>query len=184
MKRILMLSLIVAISHLTAAEEQVDTKPEDVGKELRRMILKAEPEELGAEPSEEFPRIYAIVTDWRIGKEHIATVGAANSGWASLYTTSTFGIIGGESQEEVRLATIRCVKTADRYFNLSYPTDEWPYPAEGEIYFYLKTFDGLRVIKAIESEIHDQSHPAAPLFFAVQDIVTALRHTHESSDSQ
>ncbi|MEM9916296.1 MAG: hypothetical protein AAF911_15180 [Planctomycetota bacterium] len=184
MKRLLMLSVVLAISNVVFAEEWEDDNPEDVGKELRHMILNATSDQLGAEPSEEFPRIYAVITDWRIRNGHIATVGSANNGWASLYTTARFGVIGGEEHDEVRTAAIRCVKIADQFFNLSEPTEEWSYPVEGEIYFYLKTFEGLRVIKVLESEIYNQSHPTTPLFAATQDIVTALRHVSEANDSE
>jgi hypothetical protein len=77
--------------------------PADMGRALRQMMLTSAPEKSLTKPTAEFPRIYAVLTDWQID-EHIATIFSASTGDASLYTTSTFGIIGGQGHETVRNA--------------------------------------------------------------------------------
>ena len=70
------------------------------------MMLTTSPQEIGVKPTKEFRRVYGILMDWPIG-EQIATVFSSSTGAASLYTTSTFGIIGGEGHETVRAAARR-----------------------------------------------------------------------------
>ena len=62
------------------------------------MMLTTPPVRTGEKPTKEFPRVYGILMDWPVG-EQTATVFSSSSGAASLYTTSTFGIIGGEGHE-------------------------------------------------------------------------------------
>ena len=99
----------------------------DAGRDLRIMMLTTPPEKTGDKTTEEFPRVYAVLMDWAIG-EQTATVFSTSTGAASLYTTSTFGIIGGEGHETVRTAAMSFVRTADRFFDASAPTTEYPYP--------------------------------------------------------
>src|SRR5947208_16778437 len=81
-----------------------------------------------------------------MGKQ-TATVFSSSTGAASLYTTSTFGIIGGEGHETVRTAAIRFIRAADRLFDSATPTTEYPYPAADRVRFYLLTFEGVRVLR-------------------------------------
>src|SRR5215213_9365211 len=67
----------------------------DVGRELRRLMLTTTAEKVGEKPSKEFPRVFGVLMDFPIG-ENTATIFSTSVGAASLYTTSTFGIIGGE----------------------------------------------------------------------------------------
>src|SRR3712207_73110 len=90
--------------------------PADAGRALRRTMPTTPPAALGAEPTESCPRVYGVLMDWPIG-EHTATVFSSSTGAASLYTTSTFGIIGGEGHGSVRAAATRFVRAADRFFD-------------------------------------------------------------------
>src|SRR5262249_26588501 len=119
--------------------------PADAGRALRQMVLTMAPADIGVKRSQDFPRVFGILMDWPIG-EQTATIFSDCTGGASLYTTSTFGIIGGEGHETVRAAAIRFVRGADHLFNSAAPTTEFPYPAHDRIRFYLLTFDGVRVL--------------------------------------
>ncbi len=61
--------------------------------------------ELGIEASDEFPLVYGVLLEFPVG-DATATVVAMCDGNASLYTTSTFGVIGGFAHESVREAAI------------------------------------------------------------------------------
>ena len=63
-------------------------------RQLRSQALVTPPAQLGIAPSEDFPIVYGAVMDWPVGEE-TATVVAFCDGNVSLYTTSTFGVIGG-----------------------------------------------------------------------------------------
>lgn len=138
------------------------------------MMLASAPAAFGAEPTDEFPRLYAILMEWSIG-EHIATVFGSSTGGASLYTTSSFGIIGGEGHENVRAAAIRFVRAADGVFDASSPTTEFPYPAQGRVRFYLLTFKGVRFIDCDIASIENGTSAYAKLFDLGQSVLTELR---------
>lgn len=151
--------------------------------ELRMRILKAPPADYGIEPSSEYPRVYGVVMDWPLG-EHIATVVSLCDGNTSLYTTSTFGIIGGHGYEAVRDRARAFVKAADQYYDDASATSEFPYPNASQVRFYLLTFDGVRVTEASLEDVIKEKHRYAPLFFQGQEVLTELRliMDHESKD--
>jgi hypothetical protein len=105
-----------------------NSDPASAGKELRRMMLTMPPQDLGVSPTKEFPRVCGILMDWPVGR-NTATIFSSSTGSASLYTTSTFGIIGGEGHASVRAASAAFVKAADRFYDAAAPTSEYPYPA-------------------------------------------------------
>jgi len=129
---------------------------------------------VGEKPSKDFPRVYGVLMDWPIG-EDIATVFSSSSGAASLYTTSTFGVIGGEAHETVRTAAISFVRASDRLFDVATPTSEYPYPAEGRVRFYLLTFDGVRVLDTDLASIENGTSKYLEFFNRGQAVLTELR---------
>ena len=152
--------------------------PADAGRALRQMMLTSPPAKSGVQPSSEFPRVYGILMDWPIG-DQIATVFSTSTGAASLYTTSTFGIIGGEGHESVRAAAIKFTRAADRHFEASTPTTDYPYPAANRVRFYLLTFDGVRVIDTDSISIENGSSKYVDLFGLGQSVLTELRQVRE-----
>lgn len=149
-------------------------KPEDIGRALRLMMLTTRPSKTGDKPTPEFPRIYGVLMDWPLDKQ-IATVFATSQGSASLYTTSTFGILGGEGHEAVRNAAKEFVRSADRHFDLSTATTEFPYPANDRVRFYFLTFGGVRVIDTDLATINRRTNLFTGLFGLGQDVLTQLR---------
>ena len=148
--------------------------PADAGRDLRIMVLTTPPEKTGDKPTKEFPRIYGILMDWPIGEE-TATVFSTSTGAASLYTTSTFGIIGGEGHETVRIAATSFVRAADHFFDASTPTAVYPYPTADRVRFYFLTFGGVRVIDTDLASITNRTSKYAELFGRGQAVLTELR---------
>jgi hypothetical protein len=176
-KRTIVILLLGFFSFLTRSKGEPPSpqkNPADVGRALRQMMLTTSPAKTGEKPTKEFPRIYGILMDWPLG-DQIATVFSTSTGAASLYTASTFGIIGGEGHETVRAAARRFVRGADRYFDSSTPTTEYPYPGGDRVRFYLLTFDGVRVIDTDLASITDGSSRYAELFGLGQSVLTELR---------
>ncbi len=139
------------------------------------MMLTTPPKDIGAKPTKEFPRVYAVLIDWPLGDGVIATVVSSSTGGASLYTTSTFGIIGGEGHDTVRAAAKALVRASDRHLTAASPTTEFPYPREGHVRFYFLTFDGVRVIDTDLATITDGTNKYAELFGLGQAVLTELR---------
>ena len=154
------------------------TNPADVGRKLRRMALTTPPQALGAKPTTEFPRVYAILMDWPI-PDDVVTVFSSATGAASLYTTSKFGVIGGEFHERVRAAAKALVKASDQHVTAAAPTTEFPYPQEGRVRFYFVTFDGVRVIDTDLATITGGTSKYSELFELGQAVLTELRRVTE-----
>jgi hypothetical protein len=157
-------------------------RPADAGRNLRAMMLSTPPEKLGASPSKEVPRVYGVLMDWPID-DQIATVFSSFNGAASLYTTSTFGIIGGEGHEAVRAAAIRFVLAADRLFDSATPTTEYPYPTAGRVRFYLLTFEGVRVVDTDLAAIENGTSGHLEFFNRGQAVLTELRLVTRHADN-
>jgi hypothetical protein len=160
----------------SAAQEKPSAPPKNpanAGRELRQMMLDTPPDKF-AKPAKEFPRVYAVLMDWPIDKE-TATILSSSEGAASLYTTSTFGIIGGEGHENVRKAAIKFVRAADRLYDEAKPTKEYPYPAANRVRFYLLTFQGVRVLEADLVTIASGKSKYTEYFGLGQDVLTELR---------
>ena len=138
------------------------------------MMLTMPSAKLGEKPAKEFPRVYGILMDWPTSKT-IATVFSTSTGAASLYTTSTFGVIGGEAHENVRNAAKNFVRAADRFFGDAKTTTEFPYPTTDRVRFYFLTFDGVRVIDTDLASMNDRTNKYSELFGLGQAVLTELR---------
>jgi hypothetical protein len=150
----------------------------DAGRSLRQLMLTSPAQRMGVKPTKEFPRVYGVLMDWPIG-DQTATVFASSTGAASIYTTSTFGIIGGEGHESVRTAATRFVSAADRLFESSTPTMTYPYPASDRVRFYLLTFGGVRVVDTDLASIEGGTSKYGEFFGLGQAVLTELRHVTE-----
>jgi hypothetical protein len=149
--------------------------PADAGRALRHMMLTTPPEKTGDNPTKDFPRVYGILMDWPVGDDVTATIFSTSTGAASLYTTSTFGVIGGEGHETVRAAAIRFTRAADRLYDAATPATEFPYPAADRVRFYLLTFDGVRVLDTDLASIEGRTSTYAEFFGLGQAVLTELR---------
>src|SRR6186997_3038858 len=75
----------------------------EIMKGLRTMMLTTPAAEAGFEPTESFPKVFGVVMDIAMSGGLTATVVSMYDGHASLYTTSTFGVLGGGiADEQVR----------------------------------------------------------------------------------
>jgi hypothetical protein len=126
-------------------EEKVE-KTAEIG--LRRMALASSAHSLHFSPDNEFPKVYGIIIDWEIGRA-MASILSMKDGSASLYTTTSFGIIGGSVHEKVRIAAENLVKIANTFFDSGKETTEYPYPKSDQVFFYLLTYDGVRQIPGV-----------------------------------
>lgn len=149
---------------------------------LRTMALTTPVSKLGFSSDEDFPLAYGVLTDWDIGGV-TATVMSMRDGTASLYTTSTFGIIGGHGHENVRIAADRYVKIAEKFITYGKAVSDFTYPKSGDVFFYILTYDGVRLCVGNEDAINNGSDPTCPLFAAAQDVLTSLRLITETQQN-
>jgi hypothetical protein len=177
MKRIVILIALLAL--VGCGRENIVNKKSRQAEELpgvalRRMVLTTPVEDLGFTADEEFPTVYGVLTEWDIDGVTV-TIMSLRDGTASLYTTSTFGIIGGEGRESVRHAALGYVKTAEQFGKSGKPVTEFAYPKNGQVFYYLLTYNGVRLVVGEETAIGRGSDPTLPLFGAAQDVMTELR---------
>jgi hypothetical protein len=170
-------AFLVYVASVSAAEEPKKSA-DDAGRELRRMFLTIPVDAAGIQRSSEFPHVWAVAMDWPIG-EQIATLAALADGSASVYTTGTFGIIGGIGHENVRTAAKQLVKKAESYCDASTATSDLSYPALDHVRFYFRTFEGIRVIEVPLRSVTDERGRYSDLFDLAQLVITELRKASE-----
>jgi len=151
------------------------SSPADAMRGLRVMALTTTAAEAGIGPNQRFPDVYGVVMDLPISNGHTASVFALCDGNASLYTTSTFGILGGIEHASVRTAAENFVSTAQSFYDLGQPTSDFGYPAPKQLRFYLLGYDGVRVLECSMEALEEENRTLLPLFAAGQDVLTQLR---------
>jgi hypothetical protein len=142
--------------------------------QLRTKMLTTPPSEFGITPTSGFPRVYGVLMDWPLG-ENTVTVVSLCDGNASLYTTSTFGVIGGVGHESVRVAASQFVRTADKHYSEAVATKEYPYPSAGSVRFYLVSFAGVRMIETDIDALTSGKDKCVDLWNDGQRVLTELR---------
>ncbi len=175
--RFIAAAILICVAHVTPAEEPKKGQ-KDAGRDLRKMFLTTPPEQFDIQPSEDYPRVCGIAMDWPIG-ENIATVISLSDGSASVYTTSTFGILGGIGAESVRTAAKKLVKEADRHYADSIATHDVSYPSLDHVRFFLVTFRGVRLIETDLRPLQEGRGKYATLFNLAQDVIGQLRMSSE-----
>ena len=150
----------------------------EVMRELRKKILTASASEMGLKSTKDYPRVHTALMDWPLGTNIISVYGSC-TGDASIYTTSTFGVIGGIGHETVRNAAHQFVKIAETHYDDAVPTKDLPYPKPGQIYFYLVCFDGVRMIDVAEESLRTGKDKCLDLGNAAQRLITELRMVTE-----
>jgi hypothetical protein len=147
---------------------------------LREMMLATPAEKLGIQRSDDFPRTYGALMDWPLGDGSIVSVAGLCDGNASLYTTSTFGVVGGVGHESVRKAAASFVKVADKFYADSVPTTDHGFPTGNRVKFFLVTFDSVRVIEENFDLVACGKSRFSELFNEAQRLITALRLVAET----
>jgi hypothetical protein len=160
----------------------LDQEPNPM-QEMRVKLLRESPAEYGIAPDANFPHVYGVLMDWPIDG-HTATVVSLCDGTASLYTTSTFGIIGGGGHEHVRREAVALVRAAAAYCDEAVPAQEFPNLPPMRVRFYLLTFNGVIVIECDAEAVMAGRHRMTPLFAQGQAVLTQLRHIMQARDGQ
>ena len=155
------------------------------GVALRHMVLTLSATERGAQPNAQAPSCFAVVLDWNVeGAAHrdalTASIYAGYDGSASLYTTGSFGIVGGEGHPQIRQAARDAIQVAQELWAGAQPVFEYPYPRDAEVHAYLIGYDGVRRVTGDFEELceQEQAHPLFKLFDAMQQVLTLLREAH------
>ncbi len=103
------------------------------------------------------------------------TVVSLSTGDASIYSTGTFGVLGGIGHETVRSAARNFVKVAERHHAEAASTKDYPYPKPGRVSFYLICYDGVRTIDLDLESLSTGKHRCSDLYEAAHRVITELR---------
>jgi hypothetical protein len=119
-KNAMLSKLIRKISSLFGSpmldKEKLKRKNASMMRELRTKILTTPLEKLKLSPSVEAPFVHTVLMDWPMDEETMVTVYASLTGDASLYTNSTFGVIGGIGHANIRSSAAQVVKAAQSFY--------------------------------------------------------------------
>jgi hypothetical protein len=121
--------------------------------------------------------------DWPI---ETATVSVMSSsvGDASIYTTATFGVMGGIGHQTVRDAAKRFVKLAGKHYDDPSLATDHGYPSVGRVRFYLICYDRLRMIEADEKALASGKDRCSDLCVEAHRVMTELRKVVEDADKK
>lgn len=145
--RLLLPILIIGcLTGMSQTNQPSSKSPAGVMRDLRLKMLMTRAAELGQKPTPEFPHVFGILMDWPIEAGTVSVV-SFSTGDASIYTTGTFGILGGIGHETVREAAKNFVKAGEKHFNDGSPTKDYPYPEAGKVRFYFVCYDGVRTLE-------------------------------------
>jgi hypothetical protein len=173
--RLLLLTAFLITAWFTVMPQTNDPKkksPAELMSVMRLKQLTSVPS--GEKPTPEFPRVCAVIMDWPIETATVTVVARA-TGDASVYTTATFGILGGIGHEKVRNAAKSCVRVAERHYGDATLTRDYPYPKAGRVRFYLVGYSEVRVIDADLETVSRGKDKCSDLYEAAQHVVTELR---------
>jgi hypothetical protein len=148
--------------------------PAEGMRKLRQRALTAAPADFGLQPTSDFPQVYGAVAEFPMD-DGTLTIVSLRDGNASLYTTGTFGIIGGYAHERVRAASVAFVRAAQGHHDAAVAATDFPYPTPGRVRFYLLTFKGVRVIDTDLSSLEAGTSVYSALFARGNEVITELR---------
>lgn len=168
----------VKSSILTPEERERDLKEFMV---LREFWFSVKPSEANIKPSAELPNIFSVIMDWPIQSNSNGVVqvmvGAVSDGTSSLYISPGSKVLGGYSAKDQALSAIREI---EKIYNSSESTTVNPLPPSDEIYFYIRSYNGLFVLREKQSDLLNGRGNALRLFEAMNRIMTIHLDTIDS----
>ena len=152
-------------------------------REIRLKVLSTPPSKMSRTPTPEYPHVEAIIMDWPL-QDVIMSVMASSAGDGSIYTTGTFGLLGGIKYETARNAAKSFVKVGEKYYSDAVPTRDFPYPQKGHVRFYFICYDGVRMIDTDASSLSSANGKYSDLFAEAQKEISALRQIDQAQPKE
>lgn len=113
----------------------------------------------------------------------VATFACYADGTASLYLSTGGGVIGGGEHESVRTACLEMMSLTNKYAHdfiaACNRVSAFPFPAEGEVFFYLVTGEGVYQARCREDALEAQRDPFSALFNNCHAVMTEVRKIDE-----
>ncbi len=164
-----------APSATPSANNAATTQGKTPGVALRQRALHLSHDDLDDGAESACGEVYGVVYDMPI-TDAFASLVAFCDGNMSLYTTTTFGIIGGIGHENIRQHSRSLVALAAKQVDAASKTSSTDYPTPPAHRIYILTRDGRRSIDIVPADLAPDS-PQTELFEALQKALAALRQT-------
>lgn len=162
--------------------DRTPATPEAMTQALRESALKVSPADLELTLPEEPVTAYGVIVDLGL-EEGESTLVAFSTGDASLYFHFGGGMIGGGSDTNVTNAAMAMVEAAQPFAAKLPPATRTDVPLKGQVRVTLLTNKGLRSEVGEARDMVDNSHRLAPVFYAANAVVTALRRSGPGSQN-
>ena len=147
--------------------------------QMRAQALALRPSSVGLKP--EAGPMWGFVMDVVTSNTDWYALVVLADGSTSLYTSSTFGIIGGGAHETVREAAALLWSTAEGLVDVFEPSDDTTLPPAGSTALRLLRFDGPRTLVGPDAELGAGQHPASPVCYAAHEVLGRLRLVTQSA---
>lgn len=147
--------------------------------DIRLKVLGTPPSRMNRSATPEYPHVDTIIMDWPI-QDTILSVMGSSAGDGSIYTTGSFGLLGGVKYESVREAAKKFVKAGEKYYADAAPTQDFPYPQAGHVRFYLVCYDGVRMIDTDAASLESGKGKYSDLFAEGQKEISVLRQLEKA----
>jgi len=119
--------------------------------------------------------------DWGVNNG-TATVVAVADGTVSIYLSGGGGSLGGgQGHAAIRAAGQKFLNLAKESLPRMQKTTEYPLPGRGQVYFYVRTTEGVFTARTSQEELNSRSHPFRYLGDAAQEIITQYRQVQSNS---
>jgi len=148
--------------------------PAEIFRALRAQVLATGATRLGRSDSPANDEIVAALMEWNLDGTVVTLVAIAD-GTVSLYFSSGGGIIGAGVHEGPRKAAEAFLSSAAKHRSLFVSTTAAPLPGEGMTRFHSRTPGGDFASEARTQDLAEGRHALSPLFYAAQDVITAVR---------
>jgi hypothetical protein len=132
---------------MSTADPRPRSSAPATAREQRDAFLATSAASADIRPTKQFPRVFGVVVDWRLGLRHVVSVAALCDGSAKLLARGG-SVIAAAGDEELRQAARTLVASADWHYAEGVPTTDFRYPGRGRVRFYLMTYDGVRCIES------------------------------------
>ena len=169
--RVILAALFGATAAVAEQPKSSSKSPADMMKEMRLQWLTKKLPTVSEDNKEE---VEAVVMDWPLDATTV-TVLASSSGDASIYTTGTFGIMGGIGHESVREAAIAFVECARKHRALASQTTDYSYPDRQTVRFFFVSIEGVRSVSFSIAQVEKTGTEAFDLYSHGQAVLAELR---------
>jgi hypothetical protein len=114
----------------------------------------------------------------------LVTLVSFADGSTSLYFGTGGGVIGAGQHAAVRQAAAGLLAEAESHLDEVPVSEDFPCPSVGQVRFSIRTFAGTRSFAALETQLATRRHVLWPLFWAAQNVVTAVREQAERQEKK